>query len=145
MNHSFFQILLMPPRENSLTDLYHHPPDRELHIPPEAAFFLKYVPQHKEGDYDRVKLVCRDYIPADSHMFKFHNISNRTMCEICSELKTTERRSSFWCLYCYLWTYFTPFSSVSIVNFEEVNAGWDHLKFFWRPTSTNFYILKYCV
>ena len=24
-----------------------------------------------------------------------------------------------------LWTYFTPCSSVSIVNFEQVNAGWD--------------------
>ena len=22
----------------------------------------------------------------------------------------------FWCLYCYLWTYFTPFSSIFIVN-----------------------------
>ena len=31
---------------------------------------------------------------------------------------------SFWYLYCHLWTYFTPFSSVSIVNFEQVNAGW---------------------
>ena len=32
--------------------------------------------------------------------------------------------ASFWCLYCYLWTYFTPCSSVSIVNFEHVIAGW---------------------
>ena len=31
--------------------------------------------------------------------------------------------ASFWHLYCELWTYFTPFSSVSIVNFEQVNAG----------------------
>ena len=31
---------------------------------------------------------------------------------------------SFWCLYCYLWTYFTPCSSASIVNFEQVNASW---------------------
>ena len=30
----------------------------------------------------------------------------------------------FWCLYCYLWTYFAPCSSVSIVNFVQVNAGW---------------------
>ena len=28
-----------------------------------------------------------------------------------------------WCLYCLLWTYFTH-SSVSIVHFKEVNAGW---------------------
>ena len=31
----------------------------------------------------------------------------------------------FWYLYCYLWTYFTPCFSVSIVNFEHVRAGWD--------------------
>ena len=29
--------------------------------------------------------------------------------------------TSFWCLYCYLWTCFTPFSSVFTVNFEQVN------------------------
>ena len=32
--------------------------------------------------------------------------------------------ASFWCLYCKLWTYFIPCSSVFIVNFEQVNAGW---------------------
>ena len=32
--------------------------------------------------------------------------------------------TSFWCLYCWLWTYFTPCSIVSIVTFEQVNAGW---------------------
>ena len=32
--------------------------------------------------------------------------------------------ASLWCLYCYLWTYFTTCSSVSIVNFEQVNADW---------------------
>ena len=31
--------------------------------------------------------------------------------------------ASFWCLYCWLWTYFAPCSRVSIVNFEQVNAG----------------------
>ena len=30
----------------------------------------------------------------------------------------------FCCLYCQLWTYFTPSSSISIVNCEQVNAGW---------------------
>ena len=30
----------------------------------------------------------------------------------------------FWYLYCWLWTYFTPYPSVSIVNFEHVIAGW---------------------
>ena len=31
----------------------------------------------------------------------------------------------FSCLYCYLGTYFTHCFSVSIVNFEQVNAGWE--------------------
>ena len=29
-----------------------------------------------------------------------------------------------WCLYCYLWRYFTDCSVVSIVAFEQINAGW---------------------
>ena len=42
--------------------------------------------------------------------------SKLTRCEICSKLtiKIPERR-----------TYFTHCSSVSIVNFEQVNAGWE--------------------
>ena len=32
--------------------------------------------------------------------------------------------ASFWCLYCRIWACFTPFSSVSIANFEHINAGW---------------------
>ena len=31
-----------------------------------------------------------------------------------------------------LWTYFRPFSSVSIVNFEQLNAGWVFFIFFQR-------------
>ena len=33
-------------------------------------------------------------------------------------------RTSFWRFYCSLWTYFTPFSSVSIVHFEQANVSW---------------------
>ena len=48
-------------------------------------------------------------------MFKVNNRNTRTRCEIWSKLtiKTPERR------------YFTPCSSVFIVNFEQVNAGWE--------------------
>ena len=35
--------------------------------------------------------------------------------------------ASFWCLYYQLCTYFTPSSSVSIVNFEHVIAGWEQI------------------
>ena len=40
------------------------------------------------------------------------------MCEICSKLTTVYFYSLFL-------IYFTPFSSVSIVNFEQVNVIWD--------------------
>ena len=54
-------------------------------------------------------------------MFKVNNKNNRTKCEICSKLTPM---SSFSCLYCYLWTYFTLYSSVSIGNFEHVITAW---------------------
>ena len=41
---------------------------------------------------------------------------------------------TFWCFYCYLWTYFTPCTSVSI-NFEQVIGDWDvnfFYFFFWK-------------
>ena len=83
--------------------------------------------------------------PAGKYMFKVDNRNTRTRCEICSKLavKTPERRhshfippsvvfrgykmgmASFWCLYCWLWTYLAPCSNVFIVNFEQVNAGWE--------------------
>ena len=34
--------------------------------------------------------------------------------------------ASFWCLHCYLWTYFTPFSSISRVNFDFVIADLEY-------------------
>ena len=46
-------------------------------------------------------------------MLKVNNKDTRTM-----------QMASFWRFY-KLWTYFTPCYSVSIVNFEQVNAGWD--------------------
>ena len=77
--------------------------------------------------------------PAENYLLKVNNRNTRTRCEICSKLtiKTLERRStllaSFWCLYCQLWTYFTPSSSVFIVNFEQANFSWGEIpqKFLW--------------
>ena len=37
--------------------------------------------------------------------------------------------ASLWCLYFELRTYFTPCLSVSGVNFEHLNAGWDRRYF----------------
>ena len=41
--------------------------------------------------------------------------------------------TSFWCLHSYLQIYFTTFSSVPIVDFEQVNGSWDELlaSFYW--------------
>ena len=52
-------------------------------------------------------------------MFKVDNKNTRTTS-----------LTSFWDFYCYLWTHFTRFSSVSIVDFEQVNVSWDN---FNRP------------
>ena len=47
-------------------------------------------------------------------MFKVNNKNTRTTSV-----------TSFWGFYCWLWTYFTPFSSVFIVDFELVNVSRD--------------------
>ena len=41
----------------------------------------------------------------------------------------TSSISTFWCLYCQLWTYFTPCSDVSVLNFEYVIVGRDKMTF----------------
>ena len=92
------------------------------------------------------------YTPSGNYMFKVNNKNTKTRCEILLKLtiKTPEQRQwsntlkkfvgklptncfecfwpmvSFWCLYYYLWTHFTPCSSIFIANFEQVNASWDH-------------------
>ena len=65
--------------------------------------------------------------PAGNYMFKVNTRNTRARCEICSELTTKipKRQASFQCLCCWLWTYFTPCSLVSFVNFEQVDAGWE--------------------
>ena len=66
--------------------------------------------------------------PANINLFKVNNKNSRKRYEICSKLtiKTPERRqwrrSGVYIVK--LWTYFTPFFSVSIVNFEQANVSW---------------------
>ena len=60
-------------------------------------------------------LDCSDMIPAGNYMFKVNNRNTRIRCEIFSKLKNKDTRT----------TSLTSCSSVSIVNFEQVNAGWD--------------------
>ena len=64
--------------------------------------------------------------PAGNYMFRVKKRSTSTKCKICLKLtiKTAERRQ--WCLN--IWTFFTPCSSVSTVNFEQENAGGEILQ-----------------
>ena len=57
-------------------------------------------------------------------LLKVHNRDTRKRCEICSKLATKILEwTLFKCFYCWLSTYFTPFSSVSIVQFKQVNVS----------------------
>ena len=53
------------------------------------------------------------------------------------DIRTTSI-SSFWYLYCYLWSYFIPFSSISIVHFEQVKVCWEVT--FWM-----YWVQRYCI
>ena len=69
------------------------------------------------------------FTPENIYLFKASSRNTRKRCEIGSKLtiKIPKQHqsgvTSFWCLRCNLWTYFTPFSSVSIVGFEQINVG----------------------
>ena len=61
--------------------------------------------------------------PANIFMFKVTNRDTRKMCEICSKLKIKTPELLIY--------YSAPFSSVSIVEFEQVNVSWV-LFFCWK-------------
>ena len=51
----------------------------------------------------------------------------------------TRSMTSFWCFYFWLLTYFTPFSSAFIVNFEQLNVNWvviSNSGIWWRILTT---------
>ena len=83
------------------------------------------------------KLTMFNYI--FNYMFKISNRNTRTRCKISSKLtiKTPERRLA---LLLTFWVYFTPWSSVSIVNFEYVIAGWEETsRVRWFNKSSKYY------
>ena len=66
--------------------------------------------------------------PANIYLLKTNNKNIRKKCEICSKL------TSFCCFSCWFWTYFTPFSSVIIVDyFQQINVSWVFLERYSRP------------
>ena len=60
------------------------------------------------------------------YLFEVGNRNHRKRCEMRAKLaaKTPTLLTSFWCFYCQFWAYFTRFSVVSIVDFEQVNVSW---------------------
>ena len=64
--------------------------------------------------------------PAGIYLLKVNNRNTRTRCEICLKLtKNTPERRHWRRSGVFIVNFeFTPCSSISIVNFEQVNAGW---------------------
>ena len=66
-------------------------------------------------------------LPSRQLHVQVNSRNTRRRCEICSKLTIkTPERGRWYCSGVFIVnfvTYFTPFSSVSIVNFERVNAG----------------------
>ena len=60
------------------------------------------------------------------NMFKFNNKNTRTLS-----------LTSFWCFIVNFWSYFTPFSCIFIVDFEQVNVSWVFL--FWERVVNYLY------
>ena len=111
---------------------------RILHV----SFLLsRHVPPSHSFNFTLIFMnTCKDKqtaFPAGNYMFKVSNRNNRTRWEICQKLtiKTAERETlnaSLWCLYCYLRTYFTPFSSVSILVHLFPSPLWRLLLSYYR-------------
>ena len=95
-----------------------------------CSFYFAYFPENgfskSSDDFSSSICSCSAcYSPVGMYLLKVNKRNTRKRCKICSKLtiKTTERRSGV-CIV-KLWTYITPScSSVSIVNFEYVIAGW---------------------
>ena len=66
-----------------------------------------------------IKAMNCNYIPISNYMFKFSNKNTRTRCEICSNLTIGVVLVSLLLRYLKI---FPPCSTVSIVNFEQVNT-----------------------
>ena len=65
--------------------------------------------------------------PANIYLFKVNNRNTSERCEICSKQTIKTPKQRHWCG-SGVWTYFTPFSSVSVVAFEQLNVSWEKTK-----------------
>ena len=73
--------------------------------------------------------IC-SYWAGKHYFFKCNNRNTRNklwiLFKVNSNITKTNSMTSFLCLYCYLWTYFVPFSNVPMVDFEQVNFCHNH-------------------
>ena len=68
-------------------------------------------------------LVCRLWVI----IFTQERVPRQTFTYSKSTIETLnskDTRTTFYCIYCKLWAYFIPFSSVFAVDFEQVNVCW---------------------
>ena len=76
-------------------------------------------------------------------------------CFFFNLFEVNDKDTSFWCLYCWLWTNVTYCSDVSVDDIKQVNASWvmislifaKILNFFgkWPITLWEIFILKYSI
>ena len=69
----------------------------------------------------------------------FENLSLLPFACSKSPVETNKRfKMVFWCFYCKRWTHFTPFSSVFIVDFKQIDVRY---LFFLNVTASPFYFV----
>ena len=91
-----------------------------------TVHFHLYLNLNLEENYWRFFVMIFAVYLAKISLLKVNNRKTRKRCEICSKLtikapkRRNWRRSSVFVVN--IWTYFTHFSSVSIVNFEQVST-----------------------
>ena len=83
--------------------------------------------------------------PANIYLFKVNNKNTSkevwNMFKVYNKNRTTSS-TSFWWFYCKLWTYFTPFSSVFIVEFDQVHVTWEDFRQCWAIFKIKFFKIK---
>ena len=67
--------------------------------------------------------------PASIYLLKVINGNAKTtLCKVKNRDFRTMSLTSFWCLYCKLWTSFTYYLGISLVNLEHINPCWEGLQ-----------------
>ena len=75
-------------------------------------------------------LIVRNNLPSNINLFKVSNRNTRKRYEKCSKLtkKCQNDVNDLVLVFLFFWTYFTPFSSVSVFDFEQVSVSWVYIR-----------------